>query len=107
MNFCDESYTLLEPITTGNDLKFKSNKTGKTYASKPEDTLLASEDSSNILTVSKYYNTIKVSAYDPVNTKIKLENGCEKCHRQIVTMLRVGVEKKVIYSCICGYQFSI
>jgi DNA-directed RNA polymerase subunit M/transcription elongation factor TFIIS len=104
-NFCPVSYTLLEEITSGNVLKFKSPKTGTVYEATPENTMLASEEVGEIHSVSKYKNTLKVSAYDPINPRIRLADGCENCGRKVVSYQRLGAEKRVFFACLCGKQW--
>lgn len=102
-HYCPISLTLLSEITTGDQLKFKSDKTGTEYDARPEDTMLYSEE--NTEQSAKYKNIKMVAPYDPVNPKIRIPDGCEKCNRKIVGMLRLGEDKKVIYVCICGNIF--
>lgn len=103
-NYCPITYTLLEELTA-DTLKFKSIKTGFIYDSKPENTLLASE--SNVYNgLNKYKNTMKTAAFDPVNPRVELPEGCPSCKRKVVSMQRLGPQKKVVYSCICSYQFN-
>lgn len=103
--FDPDTQTLLEPVTVGGTpLTWRSTKTGAIYPSSPEDTLLASENVGEINIPSKYKNTIKVTAYDPVNPF--MNHPCVKCKRQIVRFQRLGAEKKVIYVCLCGYISS-
>lgn len=104
MDFCKESYTLLQPVTTG-ELKFKSDRTGAEYPAKPEHTLLAAEEIKVVQSVLKYKNTLSVTAFDPTNPRSDI--GCDKCGRAIVSFQRLGEEKKVVYVCICGNQFGV
>jgi DNA-directed RNA polymerase subunit M/transcription elongation factor TFIIS len=107
MDFCPQSFMLLEEITSQEKLLFKSGKTGTVYEANPEHTLLAREGVSELQSISKFKNTLKVSAYDPINPKERLSNGCEKCGRKIVSLQRLGEDKKVVYTCLCGYTFSV
>ena len=104
-HYCPITLTLLSEITTGDTLKFKSDKTGTEYDARPEDTMLVSEE--NTEQSAKYINVKMVAAFDPINPKVRLPDGCEKCGRKIVSMLRLGDEKKVVYVCICGYIFNV
>lgn len=106
MDFCPVSFMLLEEITSQDELLFKSSKTGTVYKASPENTLLASEGVSELQSISKYKNTLKVSAYDPLNPKERIPGGCEKCGRKIVSLQRLGEEKRVVYSCLCQHVFS-
>lgn len=100
MDFDQINLTLLTPITVGDKLKFKSNKTGNTYDAKPEHTLLAGEEIGVVHSMSKYKNTIRTTAFDPTNPRI--EKPCPKCKAEIVSYQRLGDDKKVIYACVCG-----
>lgn len=97
--FDSNTQTFLEPITQGS-LKFKS-RNGEIFSSQPQDTLLASEGVGQVDLISKYRNTIRTTAYDPINPRKKLEKPCS-CGREIVSYQRLGDEKKLIYVCLCG-----
>jgi len=102
MHYDDETYSLLEEVTSGSKLQFRSRKTGKPRPALPEHTLLASGGVGRELYSSKYQNTLKVTAYDPTNPKIRLHQGCEKCNRKIVSYQRLGENKTMYYVCLCG-----
>ncbi len=106
MNFCPESLTLLTPLTDGSKLRFKSDKTGAIYEGNDSHTLLAGEGTGDINSTSKYKNTLSTSAYNPINCRERLENGCPKCQRKVLTLQRIGAKKKVVYSCLCGNQIE-
>lgn len=105
MDFCKVSMCLLEEITSKDKLMFKSSKLGTIYEAQPEHTMLASESVGELHSISKYKNTLSVSAYDPINPRERIE-GCEKCGKKIVSLQRLGDEKRVVYSCLCGNQWS-
>ena len=107
MEFCPVSYMLLTEITSQEKLQFKSNKTGTVYEANPENTLLASEEGSELESISKFKNTLKVTAYDPTNPRERIEGGCDKCKRKIVSLQRLGDDKRVVYVCLCGQQWSV
>lgn len=96
---------LLEPVTVG-ELKFKSIKTGVIFDSEPDDTLLASASIGEVDILGKYQNTIRTTAYDHINPLTKLEGGCPKCKRLVVRFQRLGVEKRVVYVCLCGHSWT-
>jgi DNA-directed RNA polymerase subunit M/transcription elongation factor TFIIS len=107
MVFCEKSYMLLEEITnTNGKLQFKSSKTGTVYDARPEDTMLASEEKSSVYTVTKFRNTLEVTAFDPTNPRVRLDKGCEKCGRKVVSYQRLSAEKKIFYACYCGNQYN-
>lgn len=97
--FDPNTQTFLEPITSGN-LKFKS-RTGEIFNSQPTDSLLASGGVGQVDLISKYRNTIKTTAYDPINPRIKLSKPCT-CGREVVSYQRLGEEKNIVYVCLCG-----
>ena len=107
MQTCPISLMLLEEITSGDKLLFKSNKTGTIYEAKPGETMLVNEGISELQSTSKYKNTLRVSAYDSVNPKQRITGGCERCKRKIVSLQRLGEEKRAIYSCLCGNSWSM
>ena len=76
-----DKYTqsLLLPITTNEDLRFQSHKTGEIFESGINDTLLVSEGIEGIDITSKYRKTIITTAFEPINHQIRIEGGCSKC----------------------------
>lgn len=104
MNFCKVSYTLLKEVTSGDKLEFKSDKTGTTYKAEPSHTMLVNQGVET--GINKFKFTLSTSAYDPTNPKERIPDGCEKCKRKVVSLQRLGVEKKVVYSCLCGNSWS-
>lgn len=101
--FDPDTQTLLEPVTVGK-LKFRSIRTGATYDAKPENTLLASNSEGQVDVMSKYKNTIKFTAYEPINPCINIP--CPKCKRSITRFQRLSETKKVIHVCLCGHKWS-
>ena len=99
IKFDPDTQTLLEPVTTG-ELRFRSIKTGAIHKATSEDTLLVSESIGEVDVLSKYANTINVTAFDPANPKALMT--CSECKRAVVSFQRLGASKKVIYVCICG-----
>lgn len=97
--FDPDTQTLLEPVTNG-PLKFKSIRTGAMYVAGPEHTLLASDSEGQVDIMSKYKNTLKNTAYEPINPRMALP--CPKCKRKITSYQRLGGEKKLIHVCLCG-----
>lgn len=106
MDFCPTTLSLLEEITSENALMFKSRKTGEIFKANPESTMLASKEEGEIYSVSKYRNTLNVSAYNPINPRERVKNGCRKCGRKIVSFQRLGENAKTFYTCICGNFWS-
>jgi DNA-directed RNA polymerase subunit M/transcription elongation factor TFIIS len=100
--FCSQTLTLLENITTGDKLEFKSTRTGNKYPASPEFTKLAGEDTAEMQSYSKYQQTLIVTAYDPTNPRARIPNGCDRCGRKVVSYQRLGENKKVYYVCACG-----
>jgi DNA-directed RNA polymerase subunit M/transcription elongation factor TFIIS len=100
-HFCVKCLGLREAVTTsGTQLQFKCGKCGEIYQAKPEDTLLASEEVGAASFTSKFKYSIRTTAFDPTNPKIK--RPCDKCGQQITTYQRMGEKKKLIVVCDCG-----
>jgi len=106
MDFCKYTYNILTPITHGQTLLFKSDKSGTVYEALPENTLLASENTSELDSIYKFTNTLSVAAYSSINARERLAEGCPKCKRKVVSFQRLGEEQKVIFVCLCGHNFS-
>ncbi len=103
-DFCSKTSMLLEPITTGEELLFKSPKTGTIYKPQPSRTLMASEESDEVQNVLKYRNTIHTTAFDPTTPKVRIPGGCKQCGAKIFSFQRIGNDKQVVYVCVCGEQ---
>jgi DNA-directed RNA polymerase subunit M/transcription elongation factor TFIIS len=99
--FCVTCLNLKEPLHGGDSLKFKCNKCGKVYDATPEQTLLASEELSNVSSASKFKYTVRTTAFDPTNPKI--DHPCDKCGQKITTYQRMGDTQKMIIACDCGH----
>ena len=98
----NDSLSLLVPNLNGNDLIYISLETGKLYKPNDEQTLLTSGGSEHPDIFSKFKNTITYTAQDPINPKIKLDNGCPNCSTKVVSYQRLGEYKTNIYQCLCG-----
>lgn len=99
-NYCEVCLGLREEITSGSSLQFKCNKCGEVYDAKPEQTLLVSEEISGADSISKYKNSIRVTAHDPANPRTERE--CDKCKQKITSYQRLGEKKKLVIVCECG-----
>lgn len=98
------TYSLLQPVL-GTKLTLKSQKTGIIYDATDEQSLLVVGSTDNIDIKDKYRNTIRYTAYDPINPKVRLDDGCPECQRKIVSYQWLGDNKKTIYVCLCGAQW--
>ena len=101
IKFDPKTGNLLEPITTGKNLKFASI-TGEIYNANPKDTLIYNEDI-NDTSLIQYNNLFKNILEDPTNPK-KMKY-CPECNKkQIVVMIRV--KNDLINKCfICKKQW--
>lgn len=102
--FCPITGMLLEEITQ-NQLLFKSSKVGTVYEATPEDTLLVSEGIGE-LGNEKYVSTLAVAAFNPINSRVEIKEGCAKCGRKVVSLQRLGEEQRAIYSCLCSHSWQ-
>jgi hypothetical protein len=103
-HFCPITMSLLVESYEGQNLVFKSPKVGYIYQIAPDQTLISGQGIQDITSVSKYKNTLRSSAFNPVISKQL--HPCDNCGRQIMSMQRIGEQKKVVYSCICGNSTS-
>jgi len=99
-HFCQKCLGLLEEITSTGKLQFKCNKCGEVYDSTAEATMLASEEVGSASFTSKFKYSIRTTAFDATNPKIK--RPCDKCGQQVTTYQRMGDKKKLIVVCECG-----
>jgi ribosomal protein S27E len=101
--FDPATQSLLEPVTVG-ELKYKSIRTGALFDAKADDTLLASSNEGQVDVMDKFKNTIRTTAYEPVNPY--MHTPCPKCNRQLVRFQRLGDAKTVVHVCICGHIWT-
>ncbi|MEM3062538.1 MAG: hypothetical protein QW303_03190 [Nitrososphaerota archaeon] len=103
-DFCPESLSLLEPVTSSGELLFYSPRVGTRYNAEPQHTMLASDEIGELRSISKYHKTLKLTPYDPVNPRIIYDEGCNICKRRLISYQRI--ENKVFYVCLCGNQWT-
>jgi DNA-directed RNA polymerase subunit M/transcription elongation factor TFIIS len=104
--FCKETGSLLEvAVSNTGELVFKS-KEGVIYQATKEQTLIVGEDLDEAKKVGSYQNTLNVTAFDPINARTIIENGCPKCGRKLISSQLIGQEsKKRVFVCLCGNTF--
>ena len=91
------------PSTKTGELIFRC-KCCKIYNSEPNDTLRFEEYMESSESKEKYQTFINNSAFDPAGYKIN--KPCESCGVPYLTMIRVGVDEKPMYTCICGKIYN-
>lgn len=107
--YFDDTGSMLFEVTSGPTLKFKANRTGRIFDSKPEHTLTDNEDAGELTTNSRWRNALANSGSDPVNPRIRLEKGCDECGTKVASYRQLGDNKKTFYQCSnreCQYQWS-
>ena len=102
-HFYPTTQSILIPDTQSGELKFVS-RAGDEVDSTAEDTLLFNESVSQDNLISKFKQTLLVTAHDPVNPIIELP--CDQCKRKLVKFQRLGSQEKVYYVCLCGNIWS-
>ena len=105
IKFCPLSGTIVEPVTNGQKLVYRSTQIGTEYEADKEDALLVSHDVGTILDAERHKHKLHVTAVDPVNTRVIYPDGCSNCGELVIAIQCIGVEKKVIYVCKCGQQW--
>jgi len=99
MQFCPNTLTILDEVTSRPELYLKSNKTGIEILANPEYTLLDSNDKGKIHYISKYKNIRENIAFDPTNPKTLYPNGCPKCKWKLISYIRTGEDMRCFYQC--------
>jgi len=102
MLYDENTGNLVEPILSGNRLEYKNPRTGNIQVANDEQTLVMHGVTSNVSVQDKYRNTVKTTAHNPVNPRIRLDNGCPICGRLVVSYQRLGERQQVVYVCLCG-----
>jgi hypothetical protein len=101
MNFCSQCQACLEKeILPSGSILFTCS-CGITRAGTDDDTLILEEFPEMADMTQKYDVFIENSAHDPAGYIIK--EDCPKCHLDFMTLIRVGVNETVMYTCTCGY----
>lgn len=104
--FDEDGYGFLRELTTGTKLKFRNDMTGAEYDADPSNTILASEETGESRDMLKHANSLRHTPYDPVNIAIEIPGGCKKCGRRTVRMQQLGEQKKAVYVCLCGNDWT-
>lgn len=76
-----------------------------TYNGEPEDTLLLEEQFEREQSNLKYNTFIENSAFDPTNMRVMRD--CVQCKRNYMTLIRIGEQSKVLYTCVCGARVGV
>lgn len=99
MKFCDEcGNKLTRSVETGEVLFMCVCM--KSFKGEARDTLLLEENFETHKSNLKYDTFIENSAHDDTNKRI-LRN-CKLCERNYMTLIRIGEQSKVMFTCICG-----
>jgi DNA-directed RNA polymerase subunit M/transcription elongation factor TFIIS len=104
--FDEDGYGILRELTTGPQLKFRNEMTGAEYLADPSNTILASEETGESRDMLKHANSLRHTPFDSVNIAIEVAGGCTKCGRRAVRMQQLGEQKKAVYVCLCGYDWT-
>ena len=105
VKFCELCGTVLRPKTDLGSLKFRCISCENIYESDESDTLMATghiEDTTHL--DLKYEVFVENSPHDPTNKLISKE--CPNCKKNYMTMIRIGVDEKILYTCDCGYSIN-
>lgn len=106
MYFCPNTGSILTPIVSGPVLQFKSDKIGTIFPALPEHTLLVNEGVEELQNISRFKNTLDAGAFNPINPRVRFDEGCKKCKRKVVSFQRLGEEQRATYTCYCGYIWT-
>ena len=101
MKFCENCQRVLTRYIETGEVIFKC-VCGNQVVGDPEDSIIHEEMVTADDTQTKYDVFIKNSAHDPVNSKVMRE--CSKCKVDHMTMIRVGKNRNVLYTCSCGHS---
>jgi len=105
LNFDGKTYGLLvERINAEGELEFVSPE-GEVHRPTKAQTMLLSNDFSDIASVSKYKNSIRATPYDAVNPREYVAEGCKKCGNKVVSFQLLGETKKKVRVCMCGHKW--
>lgn len=100
MKFCVECGSRTQANTATGELSFDCIQCQKRYNATPQDTLMVEEFIKTEAENLKYQVFIENSPYDVTNKKILKQ--CPKCKIDFMTLIRIGEQEKVMYTCTCG-----
>lgn len=99
MRFCDECGNKLTRNTESGTVVFICICM-KSFDGNPSDTLLLEEQFETHKSNLKFDTFIENSAYDDTNKRVLRD--CGSCARNYMTLIRIGEQSKVVYTCPCG-----
>jgi DNA-directed RNA polymerase subunit M/transcription elongation factor TFIIS len=99
--FCPNCRNQLEALIRPS-LPFYCRECDKENASTPKDTLVASFSKESY--TSKFSELVRNAAKNPITKKTF--KHCDKCGRDIMSLIRVGEDDKTLYRCICESNVS-
>jgi DNA-directed RNA polymerase subunit M/transcription elongation factor TFIIS len=103
--FCVDCGTLLETVVNTGELVFECS-CGRRYQAEASDTLLyESFVEVGSAGLEKYKDFIENSAYDKAGNKVGYT--CRNCKIPYLTMIYLGTEETVVYTCTCGAIYSL
>ncbi len=101
MNFCEQCQTCLDKEILKTGVIMFTCSCGVTKLGTNNDTLILEEFPEMADMTQKYDAFIESSAHDPAGYIIKVD--CPECHVDFMTLIRVGANETVMYTCTCGY----
>lgn len=102
MNFCDQCQACLEKEILPTGKIVFTCTCGLVKEGTPDDTLILEEFPEMADMTQKYDVFIENAPHDPAGYIIM--EPCLKCNLDFMTLVRVGVNQTVLYTCTCGYK---
>lgn len=105
MNFCKQCQSILEKeISHTGAISFLCIACNLRTDGSPADTLIHEEFLEMAEIIQKYDVFVSNSPYDHAGNIVKQD--CPKCKLDFMTLVRIGVNESIIYTCVCGHRVS-
>lgn len=101
MTFCGDCGSILKKNTTANSaIDFICGRCAKKYPGTAEDTLMYEEYLATGESMLRHEVFIENSAFDQARNIVNRD--CAGCRRDYMTVIMVGENENVMYTCVCG-----
>lgn len=100
MKFCPNCQRALVRDTSSGAIMFNCTVCGTVVKGAAQDCLIETKTLNAEETTEMYKQVIDSSAFDPTNQLV--EKNCDKCGLDYMSLVRVGENETIIYTCECG-----
>ena len=99
---CNVCRNIVTEDTYTGEFIFKCTTCGEIYESEDQHTLILEENLNTQDQLQKYIERIINSPFDFANERIAITCDNEKCKLPYMTIVKIGKNQNVFYTCTCG-----